>query len=438
MPRDTRGRKPVDRRITHCPPEDQPLQRLQPQLSSTRAGSRSRDIGTMLQNQHELNTSANRFARVVARFLDSMIVVTITVLLLRHVSFAIDFLASVSPAVLEERLIPRYTFPLSLVLVGALYEFITTSSRGFTLGKAIVGLKVVQYDLKEILTVRQTAQRTRRQSLLYVLFPLGLVSAGRLMAKPDSSRWYDRGLGVHVVWAVGTRSLRRRPWIWAEQHTQQSGTLYSYAIVWLLMIYFVVALLDPLEMTERQATIVVQALIGINSTTLAAYAGSGALSKYSRNERVSEDARNLLAVVAFAPSLLSIFGIVAGVEYLSSVVESEPLSWQRQVFRTGTVALSVSSLVSLLILLLMNAGNDRTPKDRHPTELQDQTNEHRHLHTDGRTSLEPSSRTTVSNRTCQGRHMPMMARLMPMALAFLGGLVSVLLLWVHDLKRKKN
>ena len=407
------------------------------QSDSPRLSPTSGDPEPILDNRFDMHVPANRFARVLARLLDSLFVLIVSILLLRYLFLALEALVDFNPRDLDE----WKTLAVGILLLnitGVVYELTTITRCGCTLGKAIFGLKVIKSDSREFLSTRQATRRTMKQLLLHLLFPLGLISTYRLLFKRDSSRWYDLGLVVQVAWAVDTGSLRRRPWMWAEQHVHRNELLYMLLLLWTVLVYFVFSLLQPWNMTESQTTDVMSTLVGLNGTMLAAFVGAGALAKHSRAEWLSEDIRNQLAAVVALIGVCSLSIIVGGVAYLASALEDlEPVTRERQLYRIGAVLISTLEPILMLYVWIVRTDIDRAVENSDPGESLQPIDDSKLSSANTRATNIPPVQTTVSNPRPQRCPTKRTCRISTL-LAFVGGFVSALILRVHGRRRKKR
>ena len=370
-----------------------------------------------------INEPANRFARLTARILDTLLVCGSYLLILKLLS-----LAGSSPPPGEPYSAPLSTIRIvgligMLPAIGITYEFTAIARFGRTIGKALMGLKIINSHTKEPLSTRQTAHRVLRQLILYVVLPLGSRSTWNLLSRKSSSRWYDRHIGAEVVWSMAATSRRRRFWARTRQHFLDAQTRYLLLVLWLLGIIFFLQDTQPWKMTEIQATDTIRTLVDLNGLTFVAFVGTATLAKDIRRVWIDNDVANTLVAIIVVLGVASIGGILSGVAYLSTAAYPHRVDTDGASHRTIAVGLLVTGLYAMAGLWLVKIETDRALEhadsdDSQPTTCGDESEQKPDLD-DQDTHPKPAA----EDRHCQ-RCVSAIACIARTKLALLGGLLS--------------
>lgn len=126
------------------------------------------------------------------------------------VSFSVTLLVAATVFVLG-LVFPNFTVPNGsaifyaslLVVVAFLYLWISYAVFGKTIGKAVLGLRVVSADGHASLAPRQPLVRVLTYPLSFVVFGLGLLG---VVFNPERQAWHDRLARTAVVYDWGSRT----------------------------------------------------------------------------------------------------------------------------------------------------------------------------------------------------------------------------------------
>ena len=184
----------------------------------------SEGIGT---DDNAINDGGITFAvqstRVVARVMGAVLVGAVALAVL----FLVYRLPGVEPPVGDARgTALLYRWFAAAVAVGWVYEIVSLTWRGTTLGKWAVGVEVIAPDARVRPGLVSSMRRSSRQILLWIVVPLGLQWVWRLLLLERRQAWYDRSSGAAVRWTISAGSRRRRMWerpesgpgAWAKRH----------------------------------------------------------------------------------------------------------------------------------------------------------------------------------------------------------------------------
>lgn len=312
-----------------------------------------------------LHEPANPLARVLARVLDSVLVCAAYLLALRLIALALSSLQGDEPRGEAASMILWSILIVLLPGIGFAYEFGLVSKFGRTIGKAVIGLEIVDSNSKRPLGKRRAACRAIRLVLLYVALPVGVWSARRLLFVKGSRRWYDKNIEADVVWGVTTASRRRRPWIWAEAHYRRNHTRYLLGIVWLLGVLFFLLHTRPWEMNEAQATDAIRTLVSLNGVTFVAFVGSATLAKDIRSGLLSNETRDSLSFIVVMLGVASLGGIISGIAYLSTATYPHIVATERFDHRLLSLVLLVTGLYAMAGLWVVKIETDRALERKH-------------------------------------------------------------------------
>ena len=290
-------------------------------------------------------TFAMQLARVVARAVDAALVAVAAVVVFSVVAYGI--LGQELPGSDDARgveLLYLGWWPTAVV-VGWTYEVVSVALRGKTLGKWIVGVQVEASDASQAPGFIQTVLRATRQILLWIVVPLGLISAWRLLLLERRQAWYDRSSGTRVRWAIPAGSTRQRLWRWpeaglggwAERHpvvVLSAGTVGAFCVlVW------------PPRMQEAAAVRAIELLVTANIVSLGVFvATSGLVVRYNRSVGSEGTARPVLGESILGLGGTSFCGILAGAGYVAT-----------QSLPPGEVS-SLRLVVRLLIFIVLVSG----------------------------------------------------------------------------------
>ncbi len=159
-------------------------------------------------------TSAMQLARIVARTLDVVLVSVVALVVFSVVVGGILGQELVESEDARGMALLHLGWWPAVVVVGWAYEVVSIARRGKTLGKWVVGVQVTATDSSQAPALMQSMLRATRQLLLWIVVPLGLLLAWRLLLLERRQAWYDRSSGTRERWAIATDSTRQRFWRW--------------------------------------------------------------------------------------------------------------------------------------------------------------------------------------------------------------------------------
>ncbi len=157
-------------------------------------------------SEEDASVSTGRYAgpltRLLAVVLDAFIVTTGFTLALAGASFLIGL---VSDVVLDMTGRRGIWFGLAYLVWVLLYLWISVAIFGRTVGKAVLGVRVVGADGSTALRSRQAFLRAFTYPLSFVIFGIGLL--GIIFGK-ERRAWHDHFAGTAVVYDWGSRTAR--------------------------------------------------------------------------------------------------------------------------------------------------------------------------------------------------------------------------------------
>ena len=293
-------------------------------------------------------TFALQAARVVARVIDGLLVVSVAFAML---ILAYGFLIQNFPGTDDERGVVLFYVGwwLAAVVVGWAYEVVLVGWKGRTLGKWAVGVEVARAGVSDAPGVVLSMRRTTRQLLLWLLVPLGLFSVWRLMLLERRQAWYDRSCGTAVQWSVSADSKRRRLWSWPEARLGKWGERYPTLVLVAVAAAGFCTVAWPPRMHETAAVSAIELLVTANVVGLGVFvATSGLVVRYNRSIKADGAATSSLGEAILALGATSLSGILAGAGYVAT--QSSPMSdvttW-RLAFRSVIFAVLVAGVVAL-------------------------------------------------------------------------------------------
>ena len=279
-------------------------------------------------------TLAIQFARVVARCIDAVIVGVLAFAALLLV-YQLPVLEPPADDAQGEALL-YLGYWAAAVVVGWGYETVSLATRGKTVGKWVAGVELVAPDRCGRLGLALSMGRPSRQLLLWIVFPLGLLSVWRLVLLERRQTWYDRAAGMSVRWAIPAGSRRRRMWNWPETGpgawAERHPALVLSAGAGVLFCIFT----RPPSMGEPAAVSAIELLVTANVVGLGVFvATSGLVARYNRRVGPGGKARPILGDWLFLLGGASLIGILSGAAYVATQsAKAGGVSPERLVART--------------------------------------------------------------------------------------------------------
>ena len=292
---------------------------------------------------------ANPVARVVARFADSLLVVTAATVFAGITSGVFGWTTNADSASNSSDIGDFLLVMLFAVVVGTIYETLMTSCLGWTLGKRLLGLTAIDNDARRSLGPFVGIRRSLRQCVSWILFPVGIVSTLRLLSDRQHQTWYNGPYNVGVVWAVSETARRKRLWISVEDHVAQNQVIYGVLFVFAVLILFFLGAVSPLQVEEQQATRAIQNLVQLNGLGLVAFVATSAWAKHSRQGRLRSETSDATALIVVILGVLSLVGILSGIGYIATAPSGvQDVSLDRHIARILILASQVGSLLALV------------------------------------------------------------------------------------------
>lgn len=173
---------------------------------------------------------------------------------------------------------------LTAAVVGWAYEVVSVARKSKTLGKWIVGVQVTASDSSQAPALTQSVLRATRQLLLWIVVPLGLLSAWRLLLLERRQAWYDRSSGTRVSWAMATDSTRRRLWRWLAAGLVGWAERHPVVVLSVCVAAVFCLFAWPPSMQEEAAVRAIELLVTANIVGLGVFvAKSGLIVRYIRS-----------------------------------------------------------------------------------------------------------------------------------------------------------
>ena len=294
-------------------------------------------------------TFALQLARVVARTVDAVLVAAVAVVVFSVVAYGI--LGQEPPGSGDARgvaLLYLGWWPTAVV-IGWAYEVVCGALRGRTLGKWVVGVQVVASDTLQAPGVVQSMLRATRQLLLWIVVPLGLLSAWRLLLVERRQAWYDRSSYTRVRWAIPMGSTRVRLWRWLETGLGDWGERHPVVVLSAGVAVAFCVLAWPPRMQEAAAVRAIELLVTANVVGLGVFvATSGLVVRYNRSVGPDGTARPKLGESILGLGGTSFCGILAGAGYVATqALAPDEVSSGRLVVRLLIFVMLVSGVATL-------------------------------------------------------------------------------------------
>ena len=293
-------------------------------------------------------TFAMQLARVVAKTLDAALVAVAAVAVFSVVAYGLLGQAPPGSNARSTALLYLGWWPTAVV-VGWAYEVVSVALRGRTLGKWVVGVQVVASNTMQAPGVVQSMLRATRQLLLWIVVPLGLLSAWRLLCVERRQGWYDRSSDTRVRWAIPMDSTRARLWRWLEAGLGSWGERHPVVVLSVGVAVAFCVLAWPPRMQEAAAVRAIELLVTANVVGLGVFvATSGLVVRYNRSVGPDGTARPMLGESILGLGGTSFCGILAGAGYVATqALAPDEVSSGRLVVRLLIFVMLVSGVATL-------------------------------------------------------------------------------------------